>query len=179
MASSTKKSLAGRSFVTLLVVAVMAVGVFASGRLEAKEDSELVVGTYKPRQTFMQSPYQKKMRTEMQKAYKDAQKPMKKAKKKGNRKKMQEIQSDLRKKQKQMIDDFRKELEGVFPKVAKKAGVQIIAQGVKYTSKDVKTKDITDDLIKALGGTPKKTPKLKPKLKGGKGRMPKGKKPKK
>lgn len=150
MADWMAKVLKGRNFVTLVVVTLMAIGVFGTGQLEAAENGELVVGTYEPQQVFQQSEGQQ----ELMEAFQEAQGSMQAAQEEGDQQKMQKLQSDMREKQEEIIGKFQDELEKVLPEVADATGVDIIAQGVEYTADDIDEKDVTDDVIKAMGGDP-------------------------
>lgn len=150
MADWMAKGLKGRNLVTLVVVTLMAIGVFGTGQLEAAENGELVVGTYKPQQVFQQSEGQQ----ELMEAFQEAQGSMQAAQEEGDQQKMQKLQSDMREKQEEIIGKFQDELEKVLPEVADATGVDIIAQGVEYTADDIDEKDVTDDVIKAMGGDP-------------------------
>jgi Skp family chaperone for outer membrane proteins len=132
-----------------------------SGRLGADEKQAaegLQVGTYTPQKIFQQSGGGAKL----MEARRDAQKQAQEAQKNGDQKKLQKLQQDYRKKQMAIIQDFQKQVKAVLPEVAEKTGVEVIAAQVQYTAEGISTRDVTKQIVKALGDRPEKAKKIVP-----------------
>jgi hypothetical protein len=161
-----RKSRTQRSKLPLIVAALTALVLLVSPQLGAKDKDVaegLQVGTYQPQKVFEQSPG----RAKLMQAVQSAQKSMQEIQKSGDRQKAQKVQQDFQKKQQQIIQKFEKTVQKALPDVAEETGVQIIAARVEYVAEGITTTDLTPEIVKAIGGTPKaKTPaSLKPKKK--------------
>jgi Skp family chaperone for outer membrane proteins len=170
----TRKNILG---IGLASVALAAAGLgFVSGPATAgegegkkAEHASVKVGTYNPREVFSQYPGRQAMMQSM----KDVQGKMQKARKDGNQEKVMQLQKKMRAQRKKAIDKFQGEVDKTLPKVAKKEGLDLVVVDVVYKADKVATKDITDAVIKEMGGTPqkKKNPmqQMQQKKGGGKG----------
>lgn len=143
-----RKSRTQRSKLPLIVAALTALLLLVSPQLRAED---LQVGTYKPQTVFEQSPG----RAQLMQAVQSAQKAMQEIQKSGNRQKAQKVQQDFQKKQQQIIQQFEKTVKEALPGVAEETGVQIIAARVEYVAEGITTTDLTPEIVKAIGGTPK------------------------
>lgn len=132
------------------VVLVLAAGAFlTSSDLHAQDDqsAEIVVGTYDPQQVAQAVGLQQQMMQEMQGLQARAQA----AQQSGDQQAIQEIQAEAQQIQQDAADRFLADVEAVMAEVAQEAGASIIATEVTYTSPGVATKDVTQDVIAALG----------------------------
>lgn len=139
-----KKTLTVISCVAIVGAAV-AVLFAESGQVRAQTepgaDDAVKVGTYDQQSAFMQYPGREKL----VEAYQEAQK---------ENGQDQATQQRLQKIQQEVIEDFRSDVSEVVPDVAEEAGVQVIATGVKYTADDISTRDVTPEIVEAIGGDP-------------------------
>ena len=106
----------------------------------------LEVGTWDAQAVFQQHPSQK----ELNRAQQTAQAEMQAAQQEGDQQKLQQIQQKFEQTRGQVVETFYRDVNSAMPAVAKNADVKIVATEVTYTANDVKTKDITPQLIQSL-----------------------------
>jgi|GEM_PF-5096925 len=140
----------------LMVICAVTVAVLFSGNLSAYAEGQagkmtakkagLKVGTYNAEKAFQEHPSQAKLKKATQKAQTELQK----ARQKGNQQKMQQIQQDYQQTRNQVFQEFEQDVSKHMPEVASNAGVKAVARDVVYTADDVKTKDVTSQLINSF-----------------------------
>lgn len=133
-------------------VLLLAAGAFLAGPdLHAQDDegAGVVVGTYNPQEVAQAVGLQQQMMQEMQALQQRAQE----AQQSGDQQAIQEIQAEAQQIQQETADQFMADLEGVMAQVAEENGTAIIATDVTYTAPGVTTKDLTQEVIAALGGS--------------------------
>lgn len=108
-----------------------------------KEKAALQVGTYDPQEVFRAHPAQDKLIDSIR----SAQKEMQEAQEAGDQEKMQQIQQRAERNREQVIDRFQQDVADALPKVARSAKVKVVALEVVYAAEDVRTKNITPQLI--------------------------------
>lgn len=139
-----------RSVFAAAVVLVLATGAFLAGSAllaQTGDAAEIVVGTYQPQQVAQAVGLQQQMMQEMQ----GLQQRMQTAQEAGDQAAMQQIQAEAQQIQQNAADEFLADVEGVMAQVAEETGATIIATDVTYTAPGVATKDVTGDVIAALG----------------------------
>ncbi|MBD3297828.1 MAG: hypothetical protein GF341_04165 [candidate division Zixibacteria bacterium] len=114
---------------------------------ESGEDVSLTVGTYDAETVFQSHPAQSELSSAMQ----SAQMKMQQAQQTGNQQQMQQIQMEHQQTRGRLIGEFEDDIAAAIPDIAKSAGVNVAAMQVMYTADDVETKDITSDLVAAIG----------------------------
>lgn len=131
-------------------VLVLAAGAFLTvSDLSAQGDegAEIVVGTYDPQQVAQAVGLQQQMMQDMQ----GLQSRMQAAQQEGDQAAMQQIQAEAQQIQQEAADRFLADVEAVMAQVAEGSGATIIATEVSYTAPGVATKDVTQEVIEALG----------------------------
>lgn len=139
-----------RSVFAAAVVLVLATGAFLAGSAllaQTGEAAEIVVGTYQPQEVAQAVGLQQQMMQDMQ----GLQQRMQTAQEAGDQAAMQQIQAEAQQIQENAADEFLADVEGVMAQVAEETGATIIATDVTYTAPGVATKDVTGDVIAALG----------------------------
>lgn len=124
------------------------------------------IGTYDKQQAFQNHPAKEKLNN----ARRQAQTDMQKAQKEGNQQKMQAAQQQYQKKQEKMLQEFEQDISEEVPEIAKESGLDAVAREVVYTAKEVKTKDITSQLVKSFNE--EKEEKAKTNKRGKRKKMP-------
>ncbi len=114
---------------------------------ESGEDIALTVGTYDAETVFQSHPAQSELSSAMQ----SAQMQMQQAQQTGNQQQMQQIQMEHQQTRGRLIGEFEDDIAEAMPDIAKSTGVNVAAMEVMYTADDVETKDITSDLVAAIG----------------------------
>jgi Skp family chaperone for outer membrane proteins len=153
-----------RGLIAVAAIGIVALAITSLGQLRAQNQSGsdgnaskvAQVGTYDRQKAFRQYPGRK----DLMDAFTSARSQMSKAQQEGNQKKIKEIQQNLQKKQTEIVKKFQKDVKKALPDVADKAKVKVVAVDVVYTADDVNTKDITSDIVKAIGGDPEKMNQL-------------------
>lgn len=138
------------TFAAGAVVLFLAAGAFVAGSdllAQSEPSAEIVVGTYQPEQVAQAVGLQQKMMQDMQ----GLQARMQQAQQAGDQAAMQQIQAEAQQIQQNAADEFLADVEGVMAQVAEETGATIIATDVTYTAAGVATKDVTEDVIAALG----------------------------
>lgn len=118
----------------------------APGDAPDKSEAALQVGTYDVEKVLQSHPAQ----TELAKAYSAVQEQYQAAQQAGDQQKMQQIQQQYEATRGQVIEQFQQDVNKAMPTVAKDVGTKLVALEVVYQAKEVKTKDITSQLIEAL-----------------------------
>jgi Skp family chaperone for outer membrane proteins len=137
------------SFVSMAVIALLVIAMgssFTAQKVQAAE-TEIMVGTYDEQQIFLQHPSLKELQDAQMKARQDLQE----AQENDDQEKSQQIYMDFSRKQQEIIQNFQDVVAKALPEVAENTGVQVIATQVKYATEGVKVKDITSDVMKAIG----------------------------
>ncbi len=142
----------------LIAISVIAMTIVLAGHFNAQAQqvgqsgkksegkNDLTVGTYNPDKAFQEHPAYSKL----EQATGKAQESMQKAQQEGDQQKMQQIQQEFQQTRNQSIQEFEQDVSQVMPKVAKESGVEAVAEAIVYTAKNVKTKDITPELINSF-----------------------------
>lgn len=112
-----------------------------------QEDAEVIVGTYDTEVAFQEHPAYE----ELMKALTDAQTGMQEAQEEGNQEKSQQVQQRYDQIRTQIIEEFRRDVEEAVPEAAEQAGVKVVAIEVVYKDDDVRTKDITKNIVESFG----------------------------
>lgn len=130
--------------VGLFSAAVIAVGVLAGGdAVQANAADGLKVGTYSPQDAFEQYP----ARTDMVEQIQAAQQKMQQAQQDGDQQTLMQVQQEIEQLQQDTIQSFYKEVEEALPEIAAEQGVKVVAMEVVYTSDDVQSSDLTDQVV--------------------------------
>jgi Skp family chaperone for outer membrane proteins len=109
---------------------------------------DLVVGTYDAQRVFEQHPAQDKL-VELSTSL---QAKMQQAQESGDDMQVNQIQEEYSQQRDQIIEDFYSNVEKTIPVAAKKAGIKVVAMEIVYTADDVRTEDITSDVIETING---------------------------
>lgn len=147
-------------FVAVAALAIATLSIISAGRLDVQAqisegiqpEPEPVVqaGTYDPEQAFAQYPGREKL----METYQSALPALQKAQQEGDEKKALQLQQELSQKRDQIVKKFQNDVQQALPDIAKATGVQLVALQVVYTGEGVKTKDITPQVVEAIGGDP-------------------------
>ena len=118
--------------------------------VKAQDDGSATItaGTYSPQAVAEQIGLQQKLMAEMG----QFQGRMQAAQQEGDQQAMQQIQMEAQQIQETIIGEFETDLEAAMPGVAEEAGVQMIAMEISWTAPGIETKDVTGELVEALGG---------------------------
>lgn len=140
----------------LMAICVFAAAILLAGHYSAQAQGQPVnvppdkdafkIGTYDKMQAFQKHPAQ----AELKKIERQANTDMQKAQKQGDQQKMREAQQQYQQKRQQVLQKFEQDVSEAVPEIAKEAGLEAVALDVVYTKNDVKTKDITPELINSF-----------------------------
>ncbi|MFO7975252.1 MAG: hypothetical protein R6V12_11520 [Candidatus Hydrogenedentota bacterium] len=150
MRNNVKKVLLG---VAMVVAAVTAISITAGHlRVQAQEAAPVIeIGTYNPQAAFEKHPAQ----TALMEIMETLQTDLQKAQEEGDSAKVQQIQQQYEQERAQAIEQFHNDINRIIPSAAQAAGVNVVALEIVYAAENVKTQDITPELINAfddLGG---------------------------
>jgi len=112
----------------------------------------MVLGTFEPAQVAQESGMQAKMQAMMQEKMGGLRERAQAAQQSGDQAAMQQIQAEAQQIQMDAVKEFQDALDATLPKVAEEAGVQIIAVEYAFTAPGIETKDLTAEIVAALGG---------------------------
>lgn len=133
--------------VGLLSAAVIAVGLLTGGdAVQANAADGLKVGTYNPQDAFEQYPARGEMMREMQ----AAQQKIQEAQQQGDQQTLMQLQQEIQQLQQETIQAFYKDVEEALPEIADKQGVKVVAMEVVYTSEDVESSDLTEQVVSSF-----------------------------
>lgn len=139
--------------VITLVVVLAGCGLFIASQVQAdahesddEADNVLVVGTYNPGEVFQASAASKELDDKAQAAQAEANQ----AQQDGDQEKMMRISQQYQMDQQRIIQQFQQDIEAVMPGVAKSEGVKLVAIEIAYADPDVKAKDVTGAVTKAM-----------------------------
>lgn len=117
-----------------------------------EEAPAIAVGTFNPGQVAQESGLQAKMQASMQGKMEGLRERAQAAQQSGDQAAMQQIQTEAQQIQNDAVAEFQSTLDGTLPEVAKAAGVEIIAVEFAYTAPGIESKDLTAQIVAALGG---------------------------
>jgi uncharacterized FlaG/YvyC family protein len=143
------------------LAAVVAVGQSTPAFADEHEgDAKAVVGTFNQQQALQ--PYSQHFMAKRQKISQEIQKEMQAGGEGGNnRQKMMQARQKMQKRMQAARDEVRQRIDDdlakVLPKVAEDAGVDVIVPEVSYKTDAVQTKDVSQQVTKALGEIAPKT----------------------
>lgn len=120
----------------------------AAGQTD-QQSAILHVGTYDPQTTFEQHPGFAKLMETVGTMQADAQQ----AQMEGDEQKMQQLQMQFEQQRLQVMEKFQQDLNEALPQAAEAANVQIIVTEVAYSAGNVKTTDVTAQLVEILAKT--------------------------
>jgi len=138
--------------VLLLGAIALTLGIFLpAGQLDASEArGTIAVGAFDQEKAFESYPG----REELVKVYTAAQQSMQEAQQKGNQETLEQIQLELQRKQQQIVGQFHDDIGKALPGVAEQLGLKVIALNIVYAAEGIETRDVTLDVIEAIGGEP-------------------------
>lgn len=126
----------------------LGVGLFNSTTHAVQNDAgdQLMIGTYDAQSAFEQYP----ARTEMVQQIQQSQQKMQQAQQQGDQQTLMKLQQELEQLQQETIAAFYNDVEEALPQIAEKQGIKVIAMQVIYTSDDVKSSDVTQQIVKSF-----------------------------
>ena len=110
------------------------------------EKGKVVVGVYQRQKVFSSYPGRQQLVNRMR----TLQGKVRKAQQNGNQQKMRQAQKNFRAERTRMLKKYQSDVQKVMPAVARDTGVELIVTSVVYSGKDVKTKDVTKQIIGQL-----------------------------
>lgn len=115
-------------------------------RQPKRSEAALKIGTYDPETAFQSHPAQKKLMG----ARKTALEQMQQAKQQKNAEKVRQVQQQYEQARDQAVQQFDRDVTQALPKVARDAGIKVVAREVVYKADNVKTVDITPHLSRVF-----------------------------
>jgi len=146
-----RKTISTRAMVLGGVAIAAMLGVLAAQPMVKAQDdgaASIVAGSYNPQSIAQQIGLEQQLMAEMG----GLQQRMMEAQQNGDQDAMQQIQIEAQQIQEDIVGKFETDMEAAMPEVAAEAGVQMIAIEISWTAPGVETKDITQDIVDALGG---------------------------
>ncbi|MFP4143994.1 MAG: hypothetical protein ACLFV3_02520 [Phycisphaeraceae bacterium] len=110
------------------------------------DEARVVVGTYQPQAVFQAHPAQE----ELLESLRSTQEEMQKAQDQGDMETVRQIQQEYDNERQKIVEEFQTDVEQTLPELAEDADIDIVALEVTYRADDVRTEDITSDLVSAL-----------------------------
>ncbi len=116
------------------------------GNESKSSPAALNIGTYNTDEVYKEHPAQKQLEDTLQ----SARKQMQRAQEENDQQKMQQIQQEYQNAYQQAVKQVQQDISRVMPEAAKDAGVKVVAMTIVYKDDNVKTTDITPQLVKAI-----------------------------
>lgn len=132
----------------LIGALALGVGFFNSSTHAVQNDAgdQMVIGTYDPQSAFEQYP----ARDDMMQQIQQGQQKMQEAQQQGDQQALIQLQQELEKLQQDTIASFYDDVKEALPQIAENQGIKVIAMEVVYTSDDVKSSDVTEQIVKSF-----------------------------
>lgn len=125
----------------------------------AQDEARIQVGTYDLQYVFRGYPVDEQATEQLS----QARNVMLQAHQEGDQQAMMQAQQQMQQHRQQIIQQFEQAVEQALPEVVEQTGVDLVALRVVYQDEDVRTVDIGDALIEAMGGElPEPQPQMTP-----------------
>lgn len=136
--------------IAALTLSMISAQGWAQGGADEGADTRIRVGTYDPQQVFNAYPGREQMMNQIS----EIQAQMQQAQQQQDEQRMIELQQRMQQQRNEAIQRFQSDVEQTLPVVAEDTDIDLVAVEVVFTRPGVETRDITSQVIEALGGDP-------------------------